>query len=119
MAETRREGIKQWLLLGYLAFNIVLVLFIWADNLTDKQSNTGFIRSTQGPSAPANGVRLTATPATATSVAATQTGSQETPGSQPATPTAPAAPAKTPVPNRDSGDLGMLRPGSGLAFSGS
>lgn len=124
MAETRREGMKQWLLLGYIALNIVLVLFIWMDNLTDKQSNTGFIRSNQGPSAPASGARLTATPETATPVSATpvsatNTGPQETPFAQPETPLAPAAPSRTPAPNRDSGDLGMQRSRPGQAFSGS
>lgn len=93
MAEPRREGLKQALLLAFIALNVILILFVWADNLIDQPGDQGFVRSTRGPAA----VPTAATPEP-----------QPTP-----TPlrSAPAgAPTDTPLPYRDSGDIGMLPP---------
>jgi len=61
MASTPREGLKQYLLLGFVALSVALVGLVWADNLSDRPSGgTGFVRST--PTAPLTHVALSATP---------------------------------------------------------
>ncbi|MEP7355615.1 MAG: hypothetical protein ABI847_00085 [Anaerolineales bacterium] len=61
MASTPREGLKQSLLLAFLALSVVLVALVWADNLSDRPTGgTGFVRST--PTAPLTHVALSATP---------------------------------------------------------
>ena len=104
MAAARREGVKQSLLMGFIALNVILILFVWADNLIEKPDSNGFIRSTTGP--PATLSANTAEP-------------QKTPSPHTDYPGLPGAPTSTPKPYRDSGDLGMLQPVPLLYLAGS
>jgi hypothetical protein len=61
MANAPREGLKQYLLLGFVAVSVSLVGLIWADNLSDQPTgSTGFVRAT--PTAPLTHVALSPTP---------------------------------------------------------
>jgi len=61
MANAPREGLKQSLLLGFVALNVVLIVLVWVDNLSDQPTGgTGFVRTT--PTAPLTHVVVTATP---------------------------------------------------------
>lgn len=61
MANAPREGLKQSLLLGFVALNVVLIGLVWVDNLSDQPTGgTGFVRTT--PTAPLTHVVPTATP---------------------------------------------------------
>ena len=94
----KREGIKQSLLLGFIALNVVLILLIWADNLIEKPADHGFVRTT-------NGATTTVTPTTPSAPVAEH---QNTPSPFPDIPQVTGAPTETPTPHEDSGDIGML-----------
>ncbi len=93
MAETRRGRLKQSLLMVFVAFNVVLILLVWADNLIEKPDNQSFVRSTPVPS-PTSGGLTTEAPNT-------------TP-SQPDIRHKHGTPTITPTPYEDAGDVGML-----------
>ena len=95
MAETRRERLKQSLLLGFIALNLVLVLLIWVDILIEEPGNQGFVRSTTAPAA-TSGVLITEAP-------------NSTP-SQPDIRHKHGTPTTTPTPYEDAGDVGMHPP---------
>lgn len=103
MAETRRERVKQSLLLVFIALNVILILFVWADNLIEKPGNQGFVRATAIPS---------------TTLSVTTTESQKTPTPSPDTRQTPGDPTGTTVPFKDSGDIGMLKPSPNPRLSG-
>ena len=104
MAAARREGVKQSLLVGFIALNVILILFVWADNLIEKPDKNGFIRSTTGPSA---------------TLSDNTSEPQKTPSPHTDSHGLPGAPTSTPKPYRDSGDLGMLQPVPLLYLAGS